>query len=228
MAVRNQKAATAKVASLKPDLASVKEQVRIPPPRINTAVFAIRGTAPLVMCKFSTKLQEQLRAKHAEGSSAGNKRKREPKDFKGLFEAAHHRSAEGWVGIPAGAFRAAMITACSLVGFHMTKAKMSVFILADGFEKDDGTPLVRLHGGEPEYTEMITRNADLSPDIRVRPMWREWSCKLRIQWDGDQFSVSDMANLLNRAGMQVGILEGRPYSKKSCGMGWGTFTIAEE
>jgi len=33
-------------------------------------------------------------------------------------------------------------------------------------------------------------------------------------------------NLLHRAGLQVGIMEGRPDSKDSCGCGWGTFKIA--
>lgn len=34
-----------------------------------------------------------------------------------------------------------------------------------------------------------------------------------------------MVNLLSRAGLQVGIGEGRPDSKKSAGMGYGLFTV---
>ena len=37
--------------------------------------------------------------------------------------------------------------------------------------------------------------------------------------------VHEVRNLLVRAGVQVGIGEGRPYSKKSYGMGWGTFEV---
>jgi ribosomal protein S17 len=41
----------------------------------------------------------------------------------------------------------------------------------------------------------------------------------------DQFKVQDVANLLSRVGEQVGICEGRPDSKNSAGMGWGTFQV---
>jgi len=34
-----------------------------------------------------------------------------------------------------------------------------------------------------------------------------------------------VTNLLSRVGMQVGIGEGRPFSKNSAGMGWGTFEL---
>jgi hypothetical protein len=49
-----------------------------------------------------------------------------------------------------------------------------------------------------------------------------------VRFDADQFTLRDIANLLLRAGMQVGVGEGRPDSKKSCGMGWGTFEIKEQ
>jgi hypothetical protein len=43
----------------------------------------------------------------------------------------------------------------------------------------------------------------------------------------DQFTPEDVANLMARVGMQVGIGEGRPDSKNSAGMGWGLFKIAD-
>jgi hypothetical protein len=108
----------------------------------------------------------------------------------------------------------------------MTLAKLSIFFEADGFDAVDGTPLIRIIG-EPEVCEMPVRNATGVIDIRVRPMWREWSATLRIRYDLDQFSQTDVANLLQRVGMQVGIGEGRPDSKSSSGLGWGLFKIAE-
>lgn len=62
-------------------------------------------------------------------------------------------------------------------------------------------------------------------DIRWRPMWEQWSAKVRVRWDANQFSAQDVVNLLSRAGMQVGIGEGRPDSKASNGMGWGMFEV---
>ena len=119
-----------------------------------------------------------------------------------------------------------MISACRVAGFQMTKAKLSVFVLPDGFDADDGTPLVRLYG-EPEMHQCNVRLESGVASIAIRPMWRTWYAKLRVQWDADQFTLTDVSHLLMRAGMQVGIGEGRPDSKKSHGMGWGTFELGE-
>ena len=54
-----------------------------------------------------------------------------------------------------------------------------------------------------------------------------WSATVRVKFDADMFSLSDVINLFMRAGQQVGIGEGRPDSKKSHGMGWGTFHVTE-
>jgi hypothetical protein len=120
-----------------------------------------------------------------------------------------------------------MIDACRLVGFKMTHAKLSIFVIAQGYDRVDGTPLVRIIGGEPGRIETPVRLVNGSMDIRVRPCWTEWGAELNLRWDADQFSVSDVTNLLMRAGQQVGVGEGRPYSKNSNGMGWGTFRVVE-
>jgi hypothetical protein len=57
-------------------------------------------------------------------------------------------------------------------------------------------------------------------------MWREWGLTLKVKFDADQFSATDVTNLLLRAGLQVGVGEGRPDSRESAGLGWGTFEIA--
>jgi hypothetical protein len=72
---------------------------------------------------------------------------------------------------------------------------------------------------------MATRNATGVADIRVRPMWRKWALNVVLRFDADQFTTSDVVNLLSRAGEQVGIGEGRPFSKSSNGLGFGTFTV---
>ena len=66
-------------------------------------------------------------------------------------------------------------------------------------------------------------------DIRARPMWNPgWTATVRIRFDADILSLKDVYNLLYRAGLQVGILEGRPDSSKSVGQGWGTFDLISE
>lgn len=201
----------------------------IAPPNIKTALFKIRGTAPYVQNKFSQKAREQMHETQSQGSTAKKGKKRDPKDFKAAYEGAMHRSADGWCGIPAPAFRNACISACRMVGFQMTKAKLSIFVEADGFDGDDGTPLVRITKGKPEYSELAVRNDSGVCDLRARPMWREgWEAEVRVRFDADQFTLQDVANLMLRAGTQVGIGEGRPDSKNSAGMGWGLFELAKD
>lgn len=200
----------------------LRQEVQIPAPRFETLEFSLIGTAPYMQARFSEKAKNTIREKQAAGSVARKGKKREARDFASDYEGAGYKSAEGWRGIPASAFRMASISACRLVGFKMTLAKLSLFVEADGADVLDGTPLIRIEG-EPEVSEMMVRNATGVCDIRVRPLWREWSCKLRIRYDCDQFTREDVANLIARVGAQVGIGEGRPDSKSSAGLGYGLF-----
>lgn len=200
------------------------EAVTVKPPNMKTAEFRIVGTAPYVQCRFSQKAIEQIRATQAAGGTAKSKKTREPKDFDGMYEQAKHLMEDGRCGIPAGAFRQAMISACRLIGFKMTLAKLAVFVEADGFDKVDGTPLIAIDG-KPEKHEMMGRNDNGSVDLRVRAMFRKWGAKVRITFDADTFTLPDISNLLSRVGMQVGIGEGRPDSRNSAGLGWGLFKI---
>jgi len=202
----------------------VDERVVIRPSNMRTAEFTIVGTAPYVQCRFPQKAQEQIRATQAAGSQAKSKKVREAKDFKAAYENSKHLMENGECGIPASAFRNAMISACRLIQFKMTLAKLSVFVDGDGIDVADGISLVAIIG-KPEQHESMGRNANGSVDLRVRAMFRKWSAKLRISFDADVFSVTDISNLLSRVGQQVGIGEGRHDSKNSCGLGWGTFSI---
>lgn len=205
-------------------------EVKIAPPNIQSVEYIIRGTAPLVIHRFTEKAKKQIRDKQLAGSQAKKGVKREPRDFDADFQQARHISTEGWDGFPASAIRAAIISACRLVGFKMTMAKLSVFIHADGFDHIEGTPLVRIIGPEPRKLESMVRVGigGSGTDISIRPQWTEWGARLRIDFDADQFSISDISNLLSRVGIQVGICEGRPDSKNSAGMGWGTFRICKD
>lgn len=203
--------------------ATVPESVVITPPNFQTAQFTIEGTAPYVQHKFSKKVGADMLANQQKAGGTKGK-KREPRDVDAEYEGAMHKDEDGSYGIPCAAFRSAMIDACRAAGFQMTKAKMSIVCLADGIDVDEGTPLVRLNG-EPEVNKTAVRLESGVASIAIRPMWRTWSATVTLQWDADQFGMSDVANLLSRAGLQVGIGDGRPFSKKSHGMGWGTFKV---
>ena len=210
-------------------------RLTIKAPNFQTIRVGIIGTAPYVQNRFSMKARETIRGTQVAGSRAKKGKAREPKDFDALYEGAQYhglplyakKSDDPWHGIPAAAFRNAMISACRMVGYKMTMAKLSVFIIADGFDTEDGTALVRITKGEPHYHEGYVRNATGVVDLRARPMWDGgWEASVTIKFDGDQFAREDVANLLMRAGLG-GVGEGRPDSKSSAGLGWGTFDIRE-
>jgi len=203
-------------------MAIKEETCVISPPKFGITDFYIEGIAPLVVERFSKKAE--LMAKMAEGKSANSKKVRDARDYEKEAEEARYRSAEGWEGMNAAAFRAAMISACRLVGFKMTLAKLSTFVEADGFDKNDGVPLVRVYGESHTYTAH-TRNATGVVDVRSRPMYRTWAARLRVRYDTDQFKMVDVLNLVARCGMQVGIGAGRPDSKASAGCGFGLFQV---
>lgn len=213
----------AKAAAAEKAVVGKVEQVTITPPNFQTIKLQVKGTAPLLQLRFSAKAE--LLAKHQEGGAARSKRNRVAKDVDELFKKALHVSEDGWYGIPCAAFRNAAISACRLVGYKMTLAKMAVFVEADGYDKEEHTPLVRITKGDPIMHSGHVRNATGVVDIRIRAMFKEWQCSPRVRFDADLFKVQDVVNLMYRAGQQVGVGEGRPDSRESAGMGMGTFSV---
>ena len=219
------------------DFPSKQERsVTVQAPKFRTAVFQIKGTAPLVQHRFSSKTKEQMKQKMETGKAASSKKTREAKLTDDQFHEARYIAREGWDGMVAGSVRNAMINACRLVGIKMTLAKMSIFVIQDGWDaKEPQIPLIRIWGN-PDKQEIRTalKQEDLArvetgqPYVTVRAAYHDWSMKIAIRWDEDQFTLQDISNLLMRVGQQVGFGEGRPFSKNSCGMGWGTFEIVNK
>src|SRR5262245_15519666 len=107
--------------------------VVIKPPKFEHAVVTIRGTAPLVINAFSQKAKDQIIETQMEGSRSRKGKTRQPKDFDAAYDGARHIATGkngGWDGIPASAFRNALIASCRLCGFAMTLAKLSLFVEA--------------------------------------------------------------------------------------------------
>lgn len=216
----------AKVTSKKKKQETV-EVVTIKPPNIQGIKISIVGTSPLCINRFGNKAKEEIMEKQQ--SAKAKSQKKEPKDFEASFQEARHISEEGWDGIHAAAFRNAAISACRISGYAMTRAKLSIFIEPDGFDKIDGSPLVRIKSKPPEnWTSHVRLGSGQSStiDIHARPLYREWAVDVMVRYDADQFMASDIVNLFHRVGVQVGIGEGRPDSKSSNGLGYGLFEIA--
>lgn len=202
--------------------------ISIPRANIQMLPLLIEGTTPYVQHKFSIKAREQIEATQRAGSTSTSKgKKREPKDFDRNYHEAMHLTKDGRHGMPAPAFRNACVSACRLVGFKMTHAKLAIFVHADAYD-DEGGPLVLITKGKPHKHMAHARNDNGSIDVRARPMWDPgWQARVSIEFDADIFTPTDIVNLFDRVGKQVGIGEGRHDSRESSGMGWGCFRIVE-
>jgi hypothetical protein len=212
------------------------KRVIIHNPKIVQVTVAIRGTSPLVISAFNIKAQEQMLGSMTRDPGESRKGKNAKRPPKQLFSEWRDKlytaktinpdtgEEETWYGLNASAFRNAMIDCCRTAGFEMTKAKLCIFTDADGYDMHTQTPLVRIYG-TPHSFESYARNADLSIDLRGRPMWDIWAMKLKLRYDADIFDFQSVYALLMRAGLTNGVGEGRANSKKSAGMGFGFFEI---
>ena len=121
------------------------KELIIPAPNLQTVSIQIKGTAPLVQHRFSKKVLTEMLGKHIAGPSAKGKKKMVARDIDQDFKDATHLSEEGKYGIPAPAFRSAMISACRLIGFQMTNHASDPVPLGD--KRRDARDRRRGHGG---------------------------------------------------------------------------------
>lgn len=208
------------------EVKAVKSPAVIRPLKMLEAKWRFVGTAPYVANKFSEESKRQMMAKQMQGSRSSKERgKREAKVFD--HTALVHYSTEGWPGVPCSSIRSAAISACRLVGFKMTLAKLALFVLPEGFDRDESTPLCKLEG-TLERRDLAVTLATGATDICARPFFWPWEMMVQLQWDADLFDTMDVQALLVRVGQQVGIGSGRPDSKNSSGQGWGTFHVMKQ
>ena len=199
-------------------------KISISEPNFQSVKFKIIGTAPLMIHRFSTKQRKAIEKKQTDKDKV--KKARAPKDYKEEFNGARYVATAGWDGLYAGAIRNAMIAAARYVdGLQMTKSKGLFFVQAQGFDKEDGTPLVRIQGCKAAHDTRPVRLESGVADLRNRPRYDKWHAEVVIDFDADAMTATDVANLLHRAGAQVGICEGRPGSSNSFGIGFGTFRV---
>ena len=81
------------------------------------------------------------------------------------------------------------------------------------------TDLIEVVGDPRMRMDMVRIGMQKTPDVRFRPEFVEWSATLRIEYNTDVLTEEIIGNLLYRAGLTVGIGEGR------ADLGWGRFEI---
>ena len=205
---------------------SKKEEFLLDPPKIRTLDIGIKGTSQYVGNKFGPIAMEALKKKMEEGQGQKKSNKNLPgKDFKKDYEDHMRTDENGIPGIPIAAFRNGMIDACRSVPFKMTVARQCIFLESDGYDPDDGMPIVHFSKGKPESFISFVKIGQ-TVNLTARPRWRPgWEMRLRIRFDENLLKAKDIMILLRAMGKNIGVGAGRPFSKTSAGLGWGTFVI---
>lgn len=199
--------------------ANTPSEIVIPPLRETAISVVIENIddSPLVIHNFDQKLLI---------NKPGPKSKRTPRDPEEKFQKARYvDEVEGWDGFPAIGFKAAMVGACRYVNMTMTEAKGLFFVMPDGIDKSSRKAIVKVEGDGPHLREDYVRLQTGVADLAYRPEFRKWKTNLRIRFNPDLISDQSIVNLLNFAGHYVGVGEGRPQSRKSCGQDWGRFRV---
>lgn len=199
----------------------VEEQSTIELRRLERVVFEIpiRGTAPLIVNRWSEKAKQMMLEKQTTSARA----KKQPKDPVANFEASRYLLPDGRDGFPATAFKAAIVHAARLFeGITQVQLKQTVVVLGEGPDQ-----LVPIDYGEITMREDTPRNASGVADLRYRAQYWPWSAVLRVRTIGGQFDRSSILSLVDAAGIG-GVGEWRPTSPKSATGTFGTFEVVDQ
>lgn len=185
-----------------------------------TIQVPLRGTAPLLMHRFSEKAKRTML-----DAMQGRKAPKEPKDPVAEYEGAFYRFGEHneLFGFPALGFKAATIGGARFYkGITMTMLRQCFFFRGDGIGPD-GVPLVQIHG-EPRMREDVVRVGNGGTDLRYRPEFPDWTATLTLTYVTSILTRNSVLSLIDAGGMGVGVGEWRPERRGDL----GTYAIDED
>jgi len=186
-------------------------KIALPKIDIRRMEATVIGDSPLICHAWSTKSKKMLLDKQMKRA----KQAKEARDPEAELEACFYRLPDGRFGMPAAAFKHAMVGACRFAdNLKMTELRGALHVVGE---------LVPIEG-EPTPREDIVRIGIGVADIRFRPEFREWKATLAIDFNAAVISPEQIINLLTLAGFGVGIGEWRP----ECDGQYGRFHVQTE
>jgi len=178
-----------------------------------TILVPIRGTAPLIMSRFSEKAKAEML-----NISQGKKTEKQPKDPAAEYAAALYHFKDGY-GFPSLAFKAATVSAARYYKkLAMTELRQYLFFA--GEVGPDGMRMVAING-EPTMREDTVRYKTGGTDLRYRPEFQNWTATLEVLYVTSALTRDSVVSLIEAGGMGVGIGEWRPERRGD----FGTYEI---
>jgi hypothetical protein len=182
--------------------------------------FCVLGMSPLIMNRFNQKAWHELLLPSQRKNQAEleqNLKHDMVAEFRGAVYRNRDDKAPAAIHIPNGAFHACLASA-ALDTAGATKAKI---------ERLTRVAEVNINlFGLPQLFAAMVRNSDMNrtPDVRTRPLFNEWACRLTIRYVKKILSERTVANLLGAAGLIVGIGDWRGQK----GGPYGAFRLVDE
>lgn len=182
------------------------------PPERGRLFLEIAGTADLIQNNFSQKAMEMMLRKHM-----GFSVPREKKVPSECIELATIYNLDKRVCIPPAALKKAMLTAAaSDKNLKKTRLRVDLYV--------EGSSLPITYEEQENRMDMVrTAGIGRQPDVRFRPAFKGWKCRVAITFDKDTLSGQTIVDLLHRAGT-VGVGEWRPERDGT----FGTFDVIRE
>ncbi|MEE8607877.1 MAG: hypothetical protein V3S55_09740 [Nitrospiraceae bacterium] len=191
----------------------------VPELEIGVLNLLVVGTSPVIPHAISAKNKEQIAAKQQQkGQQARGKRNPRQEYLDSFYMIKGKPETKNCVyGLPAAAFRQAMISACRQVP-NLTMAGTQGCFHVFGVK---GTNFVKLidHSDPRMGEDTVTLSGPGRPlDLRYRPYFDEWSVRMEIQFNLNVISIEQLFNLAHIAGFHVGVGDHRPEKAGSNGM----------
>lgn len=196
----------------------IEAGISLEPIRLTTYEIPIVGVTPLIMHAWSEKSLQMMRDKQ---SGKKSRKKLEPKDPATEAEAATYRLPDGRPGMPATAFKSAIVGAARFFdGITLVETKQLIFVEGEGADQ-----LVAIEG-ESYIREDTPRIAMGTTDLRYRPCFPNWSATLQVTFVPTKIDPESVVHLVDAAGLG-GVGEWRPSAPKSATGTFGRFTVAD-
>lgn len=187
--------------------------------KLNTIQVPIVGISPLIMSRFDEKSIRQIEESAPGKAKQGKKKVETPEEQ--YASSIYYLSDGKSYGMPAGAFKAAMVRAAQVVyDKQLVKTRTLFRIIAD----DPEANMVKINGDCRMRNDMVRvggMNKVAAP--RYRAEFPSWSAVLTVQYVAGQLSEEEIVSYINAAGFCCGVGEWRP--EKSASGSFGMFQV---
>lgn len=215
-------------------------KIVVPELEIKKAEFHIVGDSPLISHAWSKKAKEMMLARQV----APKSKKKDPRNPEQDFRQSLYYVEGGpdvpldecLFGIPAIAFKAAAVDACSQIDKLTKVFTRSVFHIGDTSDAEELLTITPVgpHGlleqshrspgnGMPIRLESTVRVGMGTADLRYRGFFKKWGTRFNIRYSSGAVSLEQLVVLMNTAGFGVGVGDYRPAKTGT----YGTFHVAK-